>query len=427
MVRRRAATEEAAILARHFRGRELLRTAIADLIHISDWRQTGAGIAAATASALHGALLVAGGVVAERRGYGTDVDDLPIRLAVIGMGSFGGSSMGYVSDADVLFVHTAQSGVDQREQDAVAMAVVTMMQRLLKVPAPAAPPVAISADLRPEGRNGPLVRSLDSYAEYYRRWADTWEFQALLRAVPVAGDAELGRTFQTLIDPLRYNPAGLKETDARQIRRLKARMENERLPRGVSPDRHLKLGPGGLTDVEWVAQLLQLQHGHAHEQLRRTETAAVLTAARDLDLLAESDAEALAEALAHTVRLRNALALWNGRSGDILPTDRRDLVAAARLMGYGPAHSTRSRAQPAGWDGGLLPGQARGHPDQPATGRRIAMPAVPSRCGRRLRGCPAWLGWLPPGHGPIAWPGTWPHRLVPSPCRIARSGGPAPG
>src|SRR5690606_4481176 len=124
------------------------------------------------------------------------------------------------------------------------------------------PALEVDADLRPEGRNGPLVRTLASYAEYYQRWSSPWESQALLRARPVAGDDGLGERFVALVDPLRYPPGGADATTLREVRRLKARMEAERLPRGMDPSRHLKLGRGGLSDVEWTVQLLQLQHAH---------------------------------------------------------------------------------------------------------------------------------------------------------------------
>ena len=121
----------------------------------------------------------------------------------------------------------------------------------------------MDADLRPEGKNGAMVRSLDSFAEYYRRWSLIWEAQALLRARPMAGDDALAHDFLALIDPIRY-PENISEHDVREVRRVKARVEAERLPRGADPARHLKLGRGGLSDVEWLVQLLQLQHAGKH-------------------------------------------------------------------------------------------------------------------------------------------------------------------
>ena len=133
--------------------------------------------------------------------------------------------------------------------------------------------------LRPEGRQGPLVRTLAAYRAYYERWSLAWEAQALLRAEPAAGDRELGRRFTALADEYRYPAGGIDEASVREIRRLKARMEAERMPRGADPALHLKLGPGGLSDVEWVVQLLQLTHAHDVPGLRTTQTLAALAAA----------------------------------------------------------------------------------------------------------------------------------------------------
>ncbi|MGV9240636.1 [protein-PII] uridylyltransferase family protein, partial [Streptomyces nigra] len=194
------------------------------------------------------------------------------------------------------------------------------------------------ADLRPEGKSGPLVRTLNSYAAYYRRWSLGWESQALLRAEPVAGDDELGARFIELIDPLRYPARGLEEDAVREIRRLKARMESERLPRGADPKLHTKLGPGGLSDVEWTVQLLQLRHGAHEPGLRTTRTREALAAARAAGLIGDEDAEILDEAWVLATRVRNAVMLVRGRAGDTFPSDPRELGAVGRYLGYEPGH-----------------------------------------------------------------------------------------
>src|SRR5204863_3420979 len=150
--------------------------------------------------------------------------------------------------------------------------------RMLGSPGPE-PALSVDADLRPEGRNGPLVRTLDSYAEYYARWAHPWEAQALTRALPAVGDAELGERFEALVDHVRWPAGGLPEAAVREIRRIKARVESERLPRGADPHRHLKLGRGGLSDVEWAVQLLQLRHAGDVAALRTPSTLGALRAA----------------------------------------------------------------------------------------------------------------------------------------------------
>jgi glutamate-ammonia-ligase adenylyltransferase len=251
------------------------------------------------------------------------------------MGRFGGHELGYGSDADVLFVHEPRDGVDEREAADAANKVVSEMRRLLQIPS-ADPPLLVDADLRPEGKSGPLVRSLKSYEAYYRRWSLVWESQALLRAEPVAGDEELGRRFIELVDPLRYPVGGLGEDAVREIRRLKARMEVERMPRGVDPKLHTKLGPGGLSDVEWTVQLLQMRHGCTEAGLRTTRTREALAAACGAGLVSEEDAGTLDEAWVLATRVRNAVMLVRGRAGDTFPSDPRELVAVGRYLGYGP-------------------------------------------------------------------------------------------
>src|SRR3712207_7703534 len=120
---------------------------------------------------------------------GTAPGDLPTDLAVIGMGRLGGGEMGFGSDADVLFVHRPRPGADDTRASSAANAVAHTLRRLLGEPAPD-PAFEVDADLRPEGRQGALVRSLPAFREYYQRWVSVWEVQALLRAVPVAGDPE---------------------------------------------------------------------------------------------------------------------------------------------------------------------------------------------------------------------------------------------
>ncbi|MEU6607606.1 bifunctional [glutamine synthetase] adenylyltransferase/[glutamine synthetase]-adenylyl-L-tyrosine phosphorylase [Streptomyces shenzhenensis] len=329
--------------ARGVRRRELFRTAAADIVDSYGTEanpveadqgalvdRVGGAVSDLTAATLAGTLRA---VV--RAGWG---DTLPTRFAIIGMGRFGGHELGYGSDADVVFVHEPQDGVGDHEAAAAAGKVVSEMRRLLQLPS-ADPPLLIDADLRPEGKSGPLVRTLKSYEAYYRRWSLVWESQALLRAEPVAGDADLGRRFIELIDPLRYPAEGLGDDAAREIRRLKARMESERLPRGADPKLHTKLGPGGLSDVEWTVQLLQLRHAWAEPGLRTTRTREALAAARAAGLLSAEDAATLDEAWVLATRVRNAVMLVRGRAGDTFPTDPRELAAVGRYLGYTSGHA----------------------------------------------------------------------------------------
>ncbi|MFI5755434.1 bifunctional [glutamine synthetase] adenylyltransferase/[glutamine synthetase]-adenylyl-L-tyrosine phosphorylase [Streptomyces sp. NPDC051569] len=339
----RADTAEGAVAsARGVRRRELFRTTAADIIGSYGTEESpaeadpgalvervGKALSDLNAATLAGALRAA---VREQWG-----DTLPTRFAVIGMGRFGGRELSYGSDADVLFVHEPREGVSEHDAARAANAVVAEMRRLLQVPT-ADPPLLIDADLRPEGKSGPMVRTLASYAAYYRRWSLVWESQALLRAVPMAGDADLGRRFIELIDPLRYPERGLGDDAVREIRRLKARMETERLPRGADPTLHTKLGRGGLSDVEWTVQLLQMRHGHSEPTLRTPRTREALAAAHAAGLLPAEDAQILDEAWVLATRVRNGVMLVRGRPGDTFPSDGRELGAMGRYLGYDPGH-----------------------------------------------------------------------------------------
>ncbi|MYW10345.1 bifunctional [glutamine synthetase] adenylyltransferase/[glutamine synthetase]-adenylyl-L-tyrosine phosphorylase, partial [Streptomyces sp. SID2563] len=334
--------ETAVAVVRGVRRRELFRTTAADLIGSYGTEDSPAepdpgALVDRVGSAVTdlNAVTIAGALrAAVRAEWG---DTLPTRFAVIGMGRFGGHELGYGSDADVLFVHEPREGVEEQEASRAANRVVSEMRRLLQLPT-ADPPLLIDPDLRPEGKSGPLVRTLKSYDAYYRRWSLGWESQALLRAEPMAGDLDLGAEFVALIDPLRYPAGGLGEDAVREIRRLKARMESERLPRGADPTLHTKLGRGGLSDVEWTVQLMQMRHGHEVPGLRTTRTRAALAAARAADLISEEDAQTLDEAWVLATRVRNAVMLVRGRPGDTFPSVPRELTAVGRYLGYEEGH-----------------------------------------------------------------------------------------
>jgi glutamate-ammonia-ligase adenylyltransferase len=150
----------------------------------------------------------------------------------------------------------------------------------------------------------------------------------------MAGSDGLAADFLALIDPIRY-PESLSETDEREIRRIKARMEAERLPRGADPSRHLKLGRGALSDVEWLIQLLQLRHAARVPELRTASTLEAMAAVEAAGLLASGEVETLRRSWLLASRVRAANVIWSGRSSDLLPSSRRDLEAVARWCGYG--------------------------------------------------------------------------------------------
>ena len=310
----RAGTEERQEGVRRFKRRELLRIASRDLL----------GFAPVEAIAEDLANLADACVEATLRDLNPSVP-----FAVIGMGRLGGRELSYASDIDVLFVYEGSGAADFD----VAEKTATRMISGIGATTAEGQTFRIDANLRPEGKQGPLARSLDGYRSYYDRWALTWEFQSLLKARPMAGNLELAERFCEMVEPSVYrDPFPLDSI--REVRRMKARIERERIPPGEDPQFHLKLGRGSLSDVEWTVQLLQLIHGAGDPALRTTSTVdglARLTARGHLDPL---DAEALQLAYRFCERARNLRYLLTGAPGDSLPTDGAEAERLARLLGY---------------------------------------------------------------------------------------------
>jgi [glutamine synthetase] adenylyltransferase / [glutamine synthetase]-adenylyl-L-tyrosine phosphorylase len=325
---------KATVAVRALRRRELFRIACADILsragdlapaHPLDVDAIGIALSDVTDATLNAVLKIA------RRAHPGPAD---LQFALVGMGRLGGYEMSYPSDADVLFVYDPPPGVPESESSAAAHAIAEELRRLLAAPAPD-PALGIDADLRPEGRQGPLVRSINAYQQYYARWSKVWEAQALLRARFVCGDATLGARFEALADTMRYPSGGLTREQVIEIRRIKARVEVERLPRGADPNTHTKLGRGGLADVEWAVQLMQLRHAYALPELRMTRTLEALNAARKAKLLDKVDAAAMTAGWTLAAQVRNALTLVRGRPTDQLPRHGVELAGVVQLLGGG--------------------------------------------------------------------------------------------
>jgi [glutamine synthetase] adenylyltransferase / [glutamine synthetase]-adenylyl-L-tyrosine phosphorylase len=293
---------------RRFKRREMLRVALSDLAGEAELAAVGRGLADLADACLETAL-----------------DETDIPFAVIGMGKLGGRELNYSSDIDVMFVH----GGDAATAEGVAENLIKTIGEVT----PEGQAFRIDAALRPEGKSGPLARSLDSFLEYYERWSRPWEHQALLRARVAAGGAGIGNEFIERTRHLAY-PEHLSSEFLVEIRHLKARMERERIPRGIEPRRHFKMGPGGTSDVEFAVQILQLRQGHHAPGLRTQSTLEALDAAAGLGLMSQSDVQQLRSAYTFLSTLRNRLFWLTGRPGDVLPVKSEDLEALAIAMGY---------------------------------------------------------------------------------------------
>ncbi|MEL0200203.1 MAG: bifunctional [glutamine synthetase] adenylyltransferase/[glutamine synthetase]-adenylyl-L-tyrosine phosphorylase [Aquiluna sp.] len=311
--------EAAADLIRNIRRRETLRVAIGAVLGVSSMPEISEGLTAIMDAYLRAMLEIAK--------EGQELD-----LGIVAMGRLGGRELGFGSDADAMLVYGSGPEVAQGLAEKVT-------SRLLSLVKDSIMAFELDLGLRPEGKNGPRVRSLESYRAYFEKWADTWEFQALLRARVISGSPELVASFTELIDRFRY-PVELTNKQLVEIRRIKARVEAERLPQGADPARHLKLGKGSISDVEWLVQLYQLRLAHKQAELRVLGTLEALAALEKSGEVSREDGAALRAAWLLSSRCRSALVLAVDKLLDILPTDRRQLEAMARILELPPGSAS---------------------------------------------------------------------------------------
>ncbi len=313
---------------RRFVQARLVRTAIRDLLGVADMPTVGRELSDTADAAAHAALAIATDHTRADLRY----QPLPeVPFSVIAMGKWGAQELNYASDIDVLFVYDTPTDADPELTRSYANQIASGFVSALADVTADGIAYRVDTDLRPEGRNGPLTRSLDSYAAYYDRWAATWEYQALIKARPAAGDPTLAEAFTNLITPHVY-PSTLPPDTIRNIRTMKARIERERLPRDASF--HLKLGPGGLSDIEFFTQLLQLRHGGSHPSLRTQGTISALRELARERILTGKQADTMIDAYRFCSRVRNRLYLQLGRPSDALPTDGLQGVRLGRSLGF---------------------------------------------------------------------------------------------
>jgi glutamate-ammonia-ligase adenylyltransferase len=306
---------------REWKSAEVLRIAARDVLGLATVEATAADLTDLATTVVAQAL---------------EMVDPQVPLAVIGMGRLGGGELAYSSDLDVLVVYDGgeRDGPSPETTGAkrarAAEGAATSLLRALHGETPASRIYTVDLDLRPEGRQGPLARSLEAYSTYYERWAQPWERQALLRSRFVAGDVAVGDRFANIAARF-VSGRPFTAADEREIRRLKARMETERIPAGEDPQFHLKLGRGSLSDVEWTVQLLQLRH-----EVTGGGTVAAMDALVAAGHLAEPDAGVLADAYRFCETTRNRLYLVKGGAADFLPGPGHQLAVLARSLGTTP-------------------------------------------------------------------------------------------
>ncbi|MBC7375268.1 MAG: bifunctional [glutamine synthetase] adenylyltransferase/[glutamine synthetase]-adenylyl-L-tyrosine phosphorylase, partial [Frankiales bacterium] len=251
------------------------------------------------------------------------------RLAVIGMGKCGGRELNYVSDVDVVFVGEGLEGGS--DDDGAIRTATRLAADMMRVCAQVAWPV--DAGLRPEGGSGPLVRTLASHTAYYRRWAKTWEFQALLKARPVAGDLALGKAYLEVIAPMVWEAAG-RDGFVEDVQSMRRRVESTIT--ADKADREVKLGRGGLRDIEFAVQLLQLVHGRTDDAVRSGTTLVALDQLAAGGYVGREDVRHLADSYRWLRTVEHRLQLHRLRRTHLLPAadDEPGLRRVARAVGY---------------------------------------------------------------------------------------------
>lgn len=296
----RPAEEHREALAR-FSDREGLRIGAADLLGALSTREVGAALTGLAGTVVEAAL-----------------DDLGSDgLCVIALGRFGGGELSYASDLDVVFA-CRPDRLEEAERSALGL-----LRFLGDGPGHI---YDLDVDLRPEGRDGPLVRSLDGWRAYVERWAEPWERLAWVKARPVAGDIDLGAELvDGVLGPWVWDRP-VTDAERTALRRVKVRVEQERIRPGDDRDFHLKLGRGGLVDIEFCVQLLQLDH-----RVRATSTTEALAGLRAAGALDDDEHATLADAHGFLEAVRNRLFLVTGEAGDALPArpDRLERLASS--------------------------------------------------------------------------------------------------
>lgn len=245
-------------------------------------------------------------------------------FAVIGLGKLGAEELNVASDLDVVFVYEGEGTDAFRRGAEAAERVIAGIREAGWEP---------DADLRPEGRSGPLAKSFTAYLEYWERYAETWEFQALLRARSVAGDEALGRRFCSFAVDFAY-PEYLPRERAAEVVRMRQRIERERVHPVEAGTFHFKLGHGSLADVQFAVELALMRHGGAHPEVRSRRTLDAIEALASARLLEDASARALGEAFVFLSGVKNALEMDRRVHAEAVPASPQEQVVLARRLGY---------------------------------------------------------------------------------------------
>jgi glutamate-ammonia-ligase adenylyltransferase len=332
-----AATDDAGVLRafRRFRRRQVLRIGVADIVRDRPLEEVTRDISRAAEAAVEVAVRHARAQVADRFGEPVTADGAPARLAVIGFGKLGGEELNYSSDIDLMFVHDADGDIRGRRPIACGEffgRVVSEVVRLLSSHTPDGQAYRVDLRLRPEGKRGPLVRTLAGTLSYYDAMGRTWERQALIKARSIAGDAALGREFLQAVEPFVYRKY-FSFSEINEVKALKRTIERKARDAGAD-DRDVKTGRGGIRDIEFAVQFLQLLNGGDLPAVRERNTLLAIQALAEAGCLTGQESQILDDTYRFLRKTEHRLQLLFDLQTHRLPADADELRRLALRMGY---------------------------------------------------------------------------------------------
>ncbi len=318
--------------------RELVRIGTQDVLGLSDLARVTLSLSKLADSLIDAALHTAELELTERFGRAPRTP-----YAVIGLGKLGGNELNYSSDIDLLFVYQAEGmirGEKRRPKagpaDSVSHheyfnALTELLVRTLSQPTAEGYLYRVDTRLRPESGAGPLARSERSYLAYYESRGEIWERQMFLKARPVAGDPGLATAFLEHLRPF-ISPRTFFQRPADYVARIKARIE-----RSVGDEANVKLMPGGIRDIEFVVQTLQLVNGGVRPEILDGNTLSALRKLAAAGYLTGREEERLREAYTFYRRVEHRLQTALNTQTHVLPSDTRSATILARRLGLASA------------------------------------------------------------------------------------------
>ena len=347
-ISRFASVEQKLRILRRYKRRETLRIGLRDLLKVANVETTTLELSNLAEAALQHCYEIGRDQVMKPK-FGTPLDEegtAPCRFAIIGMGKLGGYELNFSSDIDLIFVYSDDARTDMGTDNSEYFS--RLCEFLIKAMSEITPEgyvFRVDIRLRPESSAGVIIRSMESYESYYEGWGDLWERQALIKARPVAGDMAFGDEFIRMIQPFVYQRYldGVTLTEIKaDIRRTKARIEERLVSEGATLEKHVKLGPGGIRDIEFTVQCLQMIHGAKRKSLCSHNTLEVLAALKENTLLSVEDADALMAAYRFLRTVENCIQLEADQQRYLIPEKETEERELARRVGY--PHTTETDA-----------------------------------------------------------------------------------